>query len=170
MSTDSACTRDFTQEIINCWAGRPFAHNRHGPKVERGCCRGLGPPLTQCGLSPGLPLHQVASWSIQPFGHTCRNATLLRVGIRLRTIFIPSLVVTDRQTGQKDNRPVAYGEPFYKRSPKKVTSQPLSYWTSNKIIGAYAAYALMPARHRSFRPWDISRCAVSGILRRVSDV
>ena len=62
---------------------------------------------------------------IQPFGHTCRNATLLRVGIRLRTIFIPSLVVTDRQTGQKDNEPVAYGEPFYKRSPKKVTSQPI---------------------------------------------
>jgi len=41
----------------------------------------------------GLPLYQVASWSIQPFGHYCRNATLLRVGIRLRTIFIPSLVV-----------------------------------------------------------------------------
>ena len=53
----------------------------------------LGPHLTQCGLGRGLPLYQVASWSIQPFGHNCRNATLLRVGIRLRTIFIPSLDV-----------------------------------------------------------------------------
>ena len=53
----------------------------------------LGPHLTQCGLGRGLPLYQVASWSIQPFGHDCRNATLLRVGIHLRTIFIPSLVV-----------------------------------------------------------------------------
>jgi len=53
----------------------------------------LGPHLTQCGLGRGLPLYQVTSWSIQPFGHNCRNATLLRVGILFRTIFIPSLVV-----------------------------------------------------------------------------
>ena len=53
----------------------------------------LGPHLTQCYLGRGLPLYQVASSSIQPFGHNCRNATLLRVGICLRTIFIPSLVV-----------------------------------------------------------------------------
>jgi len=53
----------------------------------------LGPHLTQCGLGRGIPLYQVASSSIQPFGHNCWNATLLRVGIRLRTIFIPSLVV-----------------------------------------------------------------------------
>jgi len=26
--------------------------------------------------------------------------------------------VTDRQTGQTDNGLIAYGEPFYKRSPK----------------------------------------------------
>jgi len=67
-------------------------HNRHGPKMGRGCCGGLGPHLTQCGLGRGLPLHQVASWSIQPFGHNCKNATL-RVGIRLRTIFIPGFVI-----------------------------------------------------------------------------
>ena len=30
---------------------------------------GLGPHLTQCGLGRGLPLYQVASCSIQPFGH-----------------------------------------------------------------------------------------------------
>jgi len=67
-------------------------------KVGRGCCGGagssLGHHLTQCGLGQGLSLYQVASWSIQPFGHNCRNATLLRVGIPLRTIFIRSLVVT----------------------------------------------------------------------------
>jgi len=53
----------------------------------------LGHHLTQRGLSRSLPLYQVASWSIQPFGHNCRNAMLLRVGIPLRTIFIPILVV-----------------------------------------------------------------------------
>jgi len=77
------------QELSSCWDGRPFGHNRHGPKVGRGCCGAgspLGPHLTQCGLGRGLPLYQVASWSIQPFGHNCKNATL-RVGIRLRTIF-----------------------------------------------------------------------------------
>ena len=30
----------------------------------------VGPHLTQCGLGRGLPLYQVASWSIQPFGQT----------------------------------------------------------------------------------------------------
>ena len=84
------------QELSSCWDGLPFGHNRHGPKVGRGCCRGLGrhwvlPHLTQCGLGRGLPIYQVASWSIQPFGHNCRNATLLRVGIRLRTIFMVAL-------------------------------------------------------------------------------
>ena len=54
---------------------------------------GLGPHLTQRGLRRGLPLYQVASWFIQPFDLNCRNATLLRVGIRLWTIFITSLVV-----------------------------------------------------------------------------
>ena len=75
---------------------RLVGHNKHGPKVARGCFGDgspLGPHLTQCGLGRGLPLYQGASSPIQPFGHNCRNATLLRVGIRLRTIFIPSLVV-----------------------------------------------------------------------------
>jgi len=30
---------------------------------------GAGPHLTQCGPGRGLPPYQVASWSIQPFGH-----------------------------------------------------------------------------------------------------
>jgi len=81
------------QELSSCWDGRPFGHNRHGPKSGDGLLWGLGPHLTQCGLGRNLPLYQVASWSIQPFGHNCKNATLLRVGIPLRTIFIPSLVI-----------------------------------------------------------------------------
>ena len=44
-----------------------------GRKVGRLLCpfRGeeLGPHLTQCGLRRGLSPYQVASWSIQPFGH-----------------------------------------------------------------------------------------------------
>jgi len=38
--------------------------HRHGPKIG-----GLGPHVTQWGLGQGLPSYQVASWSIQPFGH-----------------------------------------------------------------------------------------------------
>jgi len=28
------------QELSSCWDGRPFGHNRQGPKVGRGCCGG----------------------------------------------------------------------------------------------------------------------------------
>jgi len=31
------------QELSSCWDGRPFGHNRHGPKVGRGCCGGWVP-------------------------------------------------------------------------------------------------------------------------------
>jgi len=47
-------------------------HNRHGPKREGLLCpfRGdLGPRLTQCGLGRRLLPYQVASSSIQPYGH-----------------------------------------------------------------------------------------------------
>jgi len=47
-------------------------HNRRGPKRGRllYLFRGkLCPRLTQCGLGRGLLLYQVASSSIQPFGH-----------------------------------------------------------------------------------------------------
>jgi len=33
------------QELSSCWDGRPFSHNRHGPKVGRGWCGDLGPHL-----------------------------------------------------------------------------------------------------------------------------
>ena len=39
--------------------------------------------------------------------------------------------VTDRETGQTDNGMIAKGEPFYKRSPKKLStpSRPVSLYT-----------------------------------------
>jgi len=64
-----------TIDMCRKWGGAAVGA-RSGP---------LGPHLTQCGLGRGLPLYQVASSSIQPFS--------LRVRIRVRTIFIPSLVV-----------------------------------------------------------------------------
>jgi len=45
----------------------------------------LAPHLTHCGLGWGLPLYQVSSWSIQPFGH---NTPTSQTGQK------------DRQTGQ----------------------------------------------------------------------
>jgi len=33
----------YVEELSSCWDGRPFGHNRHGPKMGRGCCGGLGP-------------------------------------------------------------------------------------------------------------------------------
>jgi len=57
----------------------------------------LGLHLTQCRQGRGLPLCHVSSWPIQLFGHN--TPTLQR----------------DKQT---DKGPVAYGEPFYKQSPK----------------------------------------------------
>jgi len=47
-------------------------HNRHGPKRGGALCplRGeLGPRLMQCGLGRRLHPYQVASSSIQPYGH-----------------------------------------------------------------------------------------------------
>ena len=55
----------------------------------------LGFHLTQCGQARSLPPCQVTFWSIQPFGDN-----------------IPT-----SQTGQ-DNGTMAYGELFYKQSPK----------------------------------------------------
>ena len=52
---------------------RDRGRNRHGPKRGDWCApfawRELGPRLTQCGLGRGLLPYQVASSSIQPFGH-----------------------------------------------------------------------------------------------------
>jgi len=62
-----------------CWDGRPSGHNRHAPKSRR-CCApfrgGAGSRLTQWGLSRGLSPDQVASWSIQLFGHNRRGSKI----------------------------------------------------------------------------------------------
>jgi len=70
------------QELSSCWDGRPFGHNRHGPKSGGLLCpfpwgRELGPHLTQCRLGQALPPHEVASWSIQQFHH---NRHGLKIG------------------------------------------------------------------------------------------
>jgi len=56
----------------------------------------LGPHLTQCRQGRGLPTRQVSPWSIQPFGHNT-----------------PTL-----HTDRRDNGPIGWGEPFYKRMPQ----------------------------------------------------
>ena len=59
-------------------------HKRHGPKRGgrvvpfRGA---LGTPLIQCGLCRGLLPYQVASSSIQPFGHNSVGCQSLRRNI-----------------------------------------------------------------------------------------
>jgi len=67
MIKNAACSH-FAQERSNCWAGRPFGHNRHAPKSGGWCA-----PFSGGAESPSntmWPTYQVASWSIQSFGHT----------------------------------------------------------------------------------------------------
>jgi len=61
-----------------------MSRGRHGPKRVGAAVPlsvegdgELGPYLTQRGLGRGLPLYQVASWSIQPFDH---NRHGLKIG------------------------------------------------------------------------------------------
>jgi len=100
---------------VASWSIQLFGHNRHGPQfiwmqtsgsktavplsVQQG---ELAPHLTQCGLGRGLPPHQVASWSIQLFGHST------------------PMLQTNRQDIQWSNNTAWSGEPFYKQSPKKA--------------------------------------------------
>jgi len=73
--------RNVLQALNSSWDGRPFGHNRHGPKVG-GCTPleegELGPHLTQCRMGRGLPPYQVASWSIKPFGHMRHGPRIIR--------------------------------------------------------------------------------------------
>ena len=63
----------FVQVLSISWDVPPFGYNRHEPKRWGAAVPllggELGSHLTQCGLGRGLPPYQVASWSIQPFGH-----------------------------------------------------------------------------------------------------
>ena len=45
----------------------------------------LGPHVTQCGLGWGLPPYQMASWSIQPFGHNSHWLQIIRTHQSLRS-------------------------------------------------------------------------------------
>jgi len=103
-------------------------------------------------MSPGrgLPSYQVASWSIQPFGHNRHGPKIEGLcpfgeggaGSASNTMWpgprptsVPSFIlihptvwpqytnVTDSRT---DNGPIAQGKPFYKRSPKNWMSLNLS--------------------------------------------
>ena len=72
--------RQYPQELSSSRDGRQFGHNRHWPRIRELCpfYGGAGPHLTQCCLRRGLPPYQVASWSIQPFGH---NRHGLKIGV-----------------------------------------------------------------------------------------
>jgi len=66
---------------------QPFDHNRHWAEKWGLLCPfrwELAPHLT-CGLGRGLPLYQVASWSIQPSGHIRHG---LKIGRGALSIFM----------------------------------------------------------------------------------
>jgi len=92
--------------------------------------REQGPRLAQCRLGRCLPPYQVASWSIQPFRHNRHEPKLGGLcsfwggGRVLRPCQVSSFIqsfadnTSTLQTDRQDNGPIAWGEPFYKRSPK----------------------------------------------------
>jgi len=78
------------QQLSSCWDGRPFGHNRHGPRS--GLWRGAAVPLSVGGKMGPIPSNRMspgprptsvpsgtASWFIQPF---CYNMTTLQTGQR----------------------------------------------------------------------------------------
>ena len=71
-------------------------HNRHRNKRGGGVLcpfRGaLGIRLIQCGLRGGLLLYQVASSSIQPFGHNSVGCHSLRMNISTNYYFVVKML------------------------------------------------------------------------------
>jgi len=101
----------YEQELSSSGDGRPFGHNRHGPK-SGGCCapfwgRGAGFPSNTMWPGPSPPPCQVSSWSIQPFGYNTPTWQ------------------TDRQT---ENGLIAQGESFYKRLSKITLEKACNKW------------------------------------------
>jgi len=114
----------------------------------------LGSHVTQCRWGWGLPPYQVASWSIQQFGRNRHGPKIggstpfwgARAGSPSNTVWpglrptcTPSYMlihptvwpqytnITERQD-RTDNSLIAYGEPFYKRSPKiDETNRPVAH-------------------------------------------
>ena len=89
----------------------------------------------------GLSACQVSSGSVQPFGHSARTSQ------------------TDRQT---DNGPIAYGEPFYKRSPKNCQRQSCSaincLSSGINILAGGSSVPLMSERKGTDPHWTHLRC------------
>ena len=80
-----------------------FGHNRHVPKIGGGCAPfggELGPYLTQHGRGGPMP--------------TCLPRFIL-----IRTTIWPQYANATDRPDMTDNGPIAWGKPFYKRSPKK---------------------------------------------------
>ena len=97
------------QELSSGWDGRLFDHNRHGPKSG-----GTAVPLSWGGA--GSPSNSVA-WA-EAYLYTKWH---LDPSYRLATVHVPTCQTNrqDRQTDRQiDIGLIAYGEPFYKRSPK----------------------------------------------------
>jgi len=126
----------------------------------------LGPHLTQCSLGRGLPLYQVASWSIQPFGHNRHGSKIggcasFGTGARSpsntmwpgpRPPSIPSGIlihptVWPQYINVTNNRQRfnSYGEPFYKRSPKNL----LNVTKSTDVICGLVSREKTARPHRS---------------------
>ena len=77
------------QVLSSSWDGRPFGHNRHGPKRGGGSCVPIGGVGSLSNtMWPGSRSTSVPSgiltktWSIQPFGHS-------RHGLEIRGLLCP---------------------------------------------------------------------------------
>ena len=115
-----------------------------------GCCvpfvGELGPHLTQCGLSRGLPPYQVESRSIQPFGHNRHGPKIVpllgeagspsnTMWLGPRPISVPSGILIHptiwsqytNVTDRTDNGPITQGEPLYIGRQKQ--------WVKCTVIG-----------------------------------
>jgi len=90
------------------WSIHQFGHNRRGPKIGEGAL----PPFGEGGT--GSPSHTMSPGprpASVPSGILIHAAVLAAIHQRHRQ---------DRQTDRQDNGPMAQGEPFYERSPKKT--------------------------------------------------
>ena len=97
-------------------------HNRHRPKSGDAVPLFGGeirPHLTQCGLVQGLSSYQVASWSIQRFGHITPMLQADRTG-------------QTGQTGQTDNCPMAFQKSQVERVIKQSTL-PIETWCNISV-------------------------------------
>jgi len=114
---------------------------------------------TPSAISSGILIHAAIwpqqiwaeNWGLRPppfwgRGHGSPSNTMWP---GTRPICIPSFILirptvwpqctnvtnrTDRQTDRTDNGPIAYGEPFYKRSPKNVNTFPCHTYYGGPLV------------------------------------